>query len=527
MTFNRRRNGILKKAYELSILCDTQVVVLMFDHKQMCHVYSSEEGPNAHAKMMDKYLTKDFCTVDPIRNYDTSPDLQLENPTQAVWRVAREKVAVVNTYNVFPVTGTLAVGSNRQPEDDDDDEADGSEQLTVRSSRTYHTKSSESKGSQIMNTPALTDDAHSPIHRSESPEPQQNRLSPRKTSARTQEHEQIVQMQQGLGISGGGFTPLLGPPEQYAPILYPPQPPVQPSYLWQSPDLTLPGTYMNSMQGPLRPQYLPNMGFQYASSQFSPRFQYPIYSPLQYMPENVPPTPLIRQSPKKDRAHFNHWTYPPQTAMNEQRSDAENATSPGEQSDLEGPDGAPLSPEYVYANVNEPLRPLSTNKENGRSRPASPSRTIPRINVGSTRAECSTQSPTKKDTKAPKQQTFTYIIESPAPESKLAAPERRITRSQSRSPGLKARELPVRLDQDKPFDPPQKSTMPVHRRGPSLLDEITFDPETGAPMMEAGALASWLGTTPLNHVSPGHSRETSHVRGESVSQWLNLPQIQE
>lgn len=539
MTFNRRRNGLLKKAYELSILCETQVVVLMFDHKEMCHVYSSEEGVNAHAKMMDKYLTKDFCTVDPIRNYDTSPDLQLDNPAQAVWRVAREKVAVVNTYTVIPNTGTPALGTGRhQGDDEDDDEADGSEQLSVKSSRTYHTKTSDTRaGSQLVVTPALTQDAHSPAERSESPEPRHVQSSPKKAPRRHHDQQHLLsEGQKGLGISGGGFTPLLRPGEQYPPILYPPQPPLQSSYLWQSPDLSMPGAYTNSAQPTMHTQYLPNMGIQYANSQYSPRFQYPLYgsSPAQYIHDSIPPTPLLRQSPKKERAHFNHYTYPPQVELVQRQHTHNNeghddGSSPVGHSDHEDDDDDPVTPEYIYANEEAPTVVLPPKVIRGVA--MSPTRAIPRTNVSPTRVDtCQNESRSPSRSNRPKngkQQTFTYVVESPAPAVQIPVPERRVTRSQSRSPQLKARQLPSRVDPDKPFDPPSKLMTPLHLRGPSLLDEITFDPETGAPMMEASALASWLGTTPLNNVSPGHSRETSHVRGESVSQWLNLPQIPE
>ncbi|KAG4301334.1 hypothetical protein PCK1_002260 [Pneumocystis canis] len=37
-TFARRRNGLFKKAYELSVLCDIDISVLIFDTKNKCHV---------------------------------------------------------------------------------------------------------------------------------------------------------------------------------------------------------------------------------------------------------------------------------------------------------------------------------------------------------------------------------------------------------------------------------------------------------------------------------------------------------
>lgn len=483
--------------------------------------------------------------MDPIRNYDTSPDLQLENPAQAVWRVSREKVAVVNTYNVVPATGTPHIGTaaQQQADDEDDEEADGSEQLTVKSSRTYHTKTGDKHGAHLINTPALTDKASSPVERSLSPEPRRGNMSPRRLLQHPEQQLRPHIEQQGLGISGGGFTPLLRPGEQYAPILYPPQPSISNSYLWSSPDMSIAGAYCNPMPA-VRTQYLPNMGIQYAS-QSSPRTQYPLYnpSPTQYIQDRLPPTPVLR-SPRKERAHFNHYTYPPQPDYADLQRDQgpqETPSSPREYCGQEDDDfdEAP-TPEYVYANEDGAYTSLPPNRITNSSRPTSPSRTtIPRANDTYTidaRPKSRTSSPKKanRTTKHnPKEQTFTYIIETP----EIAQPERRITRSQSKSPTLKSRQLPT-ISTAPSLPPPaaaatkQLIPVPMHLRGPSLLDEITFDPETGAPMMEASVLASWLGgpptsNNPLALVSPGHSRETSHVRGESVTQWLNLPQIPE
>ena len=41
VTFTRRRSGLIKKAHELSVLCDCKVVLLMFDNKDACHLVRS------------------------------------------------------------------------------------------------------------------------------------------------------------------------------------------------------------------------------------------------------------------------------------------------------------------------------------------------------------------------------------------------------------------------------------------------------------------------------------------------------
>ncbi|KZV25881.1 hypothetical protein F511_20128 [Dorcoceras hygrometricum] len=41
VTFSKRRNGILKKAYELSVLCDAEVALIIFSQKGRLYEFSS------------------------------------------------------------------------------------------------------------------------------------------------------------------------------------------------------------------------------------------------------------------------------------------------------------------------------------------------------------------------------------------------------------------------------------------------------------------------------------------------------
>ncbi|XP_010555321.1 PREDICTED: MADS-box protein AGL42-like [Tarenaya hassleriana] len=51
VTFSKRRNGLLKKAYELSVLCDAEVSVIVFSEKgRLCEFSSSEMQ-----KTMERY----------------------------------------------------------------------------------------------------------------------------------------------------------------------------------------------------------------------------------------------------------------------------------------------------------------------------------------------------------------------------------------------------------------------------------------------------------------------------------------
>ncbi|MED6209490.1 hypothetical protein PIB30_055186, partial [Stylosanthes scabra] len=42
VTFSKRRTGLLKKAHEISVLCDAQVALIMFSTKGKLFEYSSE-----------------------------------------------------------------------------------------------------------------------------------------------------------------------------------------------------------------------------------------------------------------------------------------------------------------------------------------------------------------------------------------------------------------------------------------------------------------------------------------------------
>ncbi|ORY77726.1 hypothetical protein BCR37DRAFT_394818 [Protomyces lactucae-debilis] len=655
VTFTRRRNGIFKKAYELGILCDTEVVVLMFDGKQMCHVYSSVESTDGPQELMQKYITKDFATVDPIRNYDTSPAMQTDDPAQPVWRVARERVAVVNTYNIVPATNTPNPNGNASGEEDDEADPDGSEQLSVKSKRTYHTKTGEAKfnGAAMMNTPALTDGPNSPAgKRSMSPESRQ-RPSPH-ISQGAHAGQPPYGMQQGLGISGSGFTPLLKPGEQFGSLLYPPQASatgrMQQSY-WPTPSMLSPEQqYWVAAQaspkanmGQQQLQYFPNQQGNYGYTEHQGPMRYSAYDTPQLssyeQAQQGPLHPTLLASPQprapvgRQPASFNNFTYPPpgQQEPQQQKQSTKGPTSaprqapgvqrlrPRRQPSEAQSETSSVGEEQEYAQQQQPQRytyaspnraqpvtfqhatPRSLANQNGMQvRPsyiqhghsdesvAEMSRTAPispkkqkTSRTGS--VPVSPQKSTRAAAASP-QRTISseYIQSGPA-----LSPPRRVTRSQSRSPELKARTLPalarttsqgMRQVSDKENAEPMQhaashpgkeaapfgahgsaaasimagSSKPrnMHLRGPSLLDDITFDPITGAPMMDPTVLSTWLGgasgpTTPVlgaggqlgdaaAQTGKGllgfKQSETSHVRAESnvsVSQWIHMPTVNE
>ncbi|XP_042048912.1 MADS-box protein AGL42-like isoform X2 [Salvia splendens] len=54
VTFSKRRNGLLKKAYELSVLCDAEVALIIFSQKGRLYEFSSSNMQ----KSIEKYLER-------------------------------------------------------------------------------------------------------------------------------------------------------------------------------------------------------------------------------------------------------------------------------------------------------------------------------------------------------------------------------------------------------------------------------------------------------------------------------------
>ncbi|KAK8516786.1 hypothetical protein V6N13_080878 [Hibiscus sabdariffa] len=70
VTFAKRRNGLLKKAYELSILCDAEVALIVFSSRGKLYEFSSS---NSIAKTLDRY---NRCTYGALEPGQTEMDTQ-------------------------------------------------------------------------------------------------------------------------------------------------------------------------------------------------------------------------------------------------------------------------------------------------------------------------------------------------------------------------------------------------------------------------------------------------------------------
>ncbi|XVF11750.1 hypothetical protein REPUB_Repub08aG0054700 [Reevesia pubescens] len=65
VTFAKRRNGLLKKAYELSVLCDAEVALIVFSNRGKLYEFCSS---SSMVKTLEKYQKCSYSTLDTARS---------------------------------------------------------------------------------------------------------------------------------------------------------------------------------------------------------------------------------------------------------------------------------------------------------------------------------------------------------------------------------------------------------------------------------------------------------------------------
>ncbi|XP_074567055.1 MADS-box protein SOC1-like [Curcuma longa] len=72
VTFSKRRNGLLKKAYELSVLCDAEVALIVFSSRGRLYEFAS----SSIEKTRDRYLirTKNVNIKPSTTSHNTQPE---------------------------------------------------------------------------------------------------------------------------------------------------------------------------------------------------------------------------------------------------------------------------------------------------------------------------------------------------------------------------------------------------------------------------------------------------------------------
>ncbi|KAL3365688.1 hypothetical protein AABB24_010696 [Solanum stoloniferum] len=72
VTFSKRRNGVMKKAYELSVLCDAQVALIIFSQKGKLFQFSS----SSMQKTIDRYREYTKETLININTFEVEQHME-------------------------------------------------------------------------------------------------------------------------------------------------------------------------------------------------------------------------------------------------------------------------------------------------------------------------------------------------------------------------------------------------------------------------------------------------------------------
>ncbi|KAE9609660.1 hypothetical protein Lal_00006577 [Lupinus albus] len=103
VTFAKRRNGLLKKAYELSVLCDAEVALIIFSNRGKLYEFSST---SCMMKTLEKYQKYSYSALETSRSInDTQTNYQeyviLKSKVEVLQRSQRnllgEDLAQMNT----------------------------------------------------------------------------------------------------------------------------------------------------------------------------------------------------------------------------------------------------------------------------------------------------------------------------------------------------------------------------------------------------------------------------------------------
>ncbi|XP_066377454.1 MADS-box transcription factor 56-like isoform X2 [Miscanthus floridulus] len=97
VTFSKRRNGLLKKAFELSVLCDAEVGLIVFSPRGKLYEFASSASLQ---KTIDRYKT---YTRENVNNKTVQQDIQ---------RVEADVVSLANRLEALEKTKRKFLGEN-------------------------------------------------------------------------------------------------------------------------------------------------------------------------------------------------------------------------------------------------------------------------------------------------------------------------------------------------------------------------------------------------------------------------------
>ncbi|XP_057417154.1 agamous-like MADS-box protein MADS2 [Lotus japonicus] len=114
VTFAKRRNGILKKAYELSVLCDAEVALIIFSNRGKLYEFSST---SSIMKTLEKYQKYSYSALESssptndTQNYQEYVRLKarVENLQRSQRNLLGEDIAQMNTTQLEQLENQLEV----------------------------------------------------------------------------------------------------------------------------------------------------------------------------------------------------------------------------------------------------------------------------------------------------------------------------------------------------------------------------------------------------------------------------------
>ncbi|XP_048445677.1 MADS-box protein EJ2-like [Pyrus x bretschneideri] len=119
VTFSKRRNGLLKKAFELSVLCDAEVALIIFSGRGKLYEFSSSLSM---MKTLEKYQRCSYRSLDANRPANETQNgyqeyLQLETRVEVLQQSQRnllgEDLATLNKKELEELEHQLETSLNK------------------------------------------------------------------------------------------------------------------------------------------------------------------------------------------------------------------------------------------------------------------------------------------------------------------------------------------------------------------------------------------------------------------------------
>nr|WAO97437.1 MADS-box transcription factor 35 [Lonicera japonica] len=118
VTFSKRRNGLLKKAFELSILCDAEVALLIFSPSGKAYQYASNDMERTIARYRNEvglYESNDhrFRTMEVWRNEIDELKRTIDKLEAREKHIAGEDLSVLGMKELKQLERQLRIGVER------------------------------------------------------------------------------------------------------------------------------------------------------------------------------------------------------------------------------------------------------------------------------------------------------------------------------------------------------------------------------------------------------------------------------